>query len=480
LKHYIKNTADLLPDNLSKNELKLRNIGIETLNLAIHAVKPKNLMRRSLQFEDDTLITEEEKFKFIDYKKILIIGGGKAAADMLEIIEKLLIQASYINYEGIINVPEGLELDVSRISEKVSINYASHPIPDENGLIGTKKMMDLIQKATKDDLIICLISGGGSALLPLPKNGITLKDLSVMNSLLLTSGASIDEINTIRKHVSDFKGGNLAKVIYNKSKAKLLTLIISDVVGDDYSIIASGPTVPDDTTFSNAMEIVKCYSLEEKLPPSIVNILEKGIEGNIEENPNSTDIIFKNVNNVLVGSVKLAIQQSIFNVQKYGLKSIVFDSRVTGEAIDFGRELYSKIEDHLKTLNGEKDSKKGMCLIGAGELTVTIKGTGIGGRNQEMLLSFLDTIKNKDLKYKFLIIGANLDGIEGNSKAMGALVDNYILRQIVEKKLDTRSYLENNDSNSFFKDVQGEIITGPTGTNVNDLVIILIEKNLQS
>ena len=472
---FIKNTADLLPQNLSKDQLKLRKIGIETLELAIQAVKPKDLMKNSLRFDDGILITEENVIDLKKYKHIFIIGGGKAAVDMLEIIEGLLNKVVNIDYEGIINVPEGLKIDNSKISGRVRINYASHPIPNEGGLIGTKKMMELVQKTTKDDLIICLISGGGSALLPLPKKGINLQELQKMNSLLIASGASIDEINTVRKHISDFKGGNLAKLVHRSSKATLLSLIISDVVGDHLSMIASGPTEPDNTTFNDAMLIIKKYLLDEKAPPSVVEVLEMGVRGEIEENPNSNDKCFERIHNVLVGSVNQGIQQIVIYLQKYGLNSIIFDSMITGEAREFGRGLYSKMQYHLDLLRGDKRYQNGICLIGAGELTVTIKGRGIGGRNQEMLLSFLNTIKNKDFKHKFLIIGVNLDGIEGNSQAMGALIDNYTLKQIVENKLDILTYLDNNDSNSFFKKVQGEIITGPTGTNVNDLVIILIE-----
>jgi len=476
LKYFIKNAADLFSEELSKNQLKLRKIGIESLELAIHAVKPINLMKNSVKIRKGTLITEYERFNLDEYKKIYIIGGGKATAEMLEHIEKLFSASPNIDYVGIINIPEGLKLDYSKFSQKVNINFASHPVPDENGLKGTRKMMELVQKATKNDLIICLISGGGSALLPLPKKGISLRDLQKMNTILISSGASINEINTVRKHVSDFKGGNLAKTVNQSSKAKILSLIISDVVGNDYSIIASGPTVPDHSTFSDTMEIVKKFALYDKLPHSIVEVLEKGLKGEIEENPILTDPCFENLSIVLVGSSKAALKEVGRTIIKYGFNGIIFNSRIIGEAKEFGRDLYSQINELIERYKRDKEYKKRMCLIGTGELTVTIKGMGIGGRNQEMLLSFLDTVKNEDIDYEFLIIGANLDGIEGNSKAMGGLIDNFTLSQIVEKNLDPLSYLEQNDSNSFFKEVQGEIITGPTGTNVNDLVIILIEK----
>ncbi|MFW9946417.1 MAG: glycerate kinase [Candidatus Odinarchaeota archaeon] len=466
---FVKNTSQLLSVNDYKSQKLLREIGLNCLENALNAVKPENLMRKSIKIQDDKLIIKDDVFNLKDYDKIYIIGGGKASAEMAYTLEQIISNYSF-NYEGIINVPEGLEIKQFGISKKIMLNLATHPIPNENGVKGTKKMLELIKETTNKDLLICLISGGGSALLPSPKNGITLRDLQETNSLLLTSSISIHEINTVRKHLSNFKGGNLAKTIFNYSGATLITLIISDVVGDDLDSIASGPTVPDRSTFKDAIDILKKYDLYQKIPDSVRKLLNKGLIDKSLENPKTNDKCFNKVYNYLIGSVKLAVHMVIAYL-KNEFHTNYFSDKISGDANDFGRNLYHIISQEIKKY---KSIKKSISLIGSGELTVTIKGKGIGGRNQQALLSFLDFIRNKDVNYKFLIIGANLDGIEGNSKAMGALIDNFTLKELKKKNLNSKKYLDNNDSNSLFKILKSEIITGPTGCNVNDLMLVLL------
>jgi glycerate-2-kinase len=354
------------------------------------------------------------------------------------------------------------------------MNLASHPIPDESGLSGTKRMFKLIDNTTKDDLIIFLLSGGGSALLTMPKQNITLADLQATNSLLLASGASIHEINTVRKHLSDFKGGNLAKKVYDSSKANVIALMISDVVGNNLESIASGPTIPDLTTFKESYGVLEKFELINKVPSSVIQLIEHGMNDPTLNIPLVKPNYFKSVHNYLIGSV----ESSVIGISDYlrELNFIVdyFSNEIVGEAAVFGKELFNFISHKLQDLV-EKSKKQKVALIGTGELTVTIKGKGIGGRNQEMLLNFLNHVKDKKIDYNFLIIGVNLDGIEGNSMAMGALVDDVLLTQIIKNKTNFESYLKNNDSNSFFKMLNSEIITDATGINVNDLLLILID-----
>lgn len=470
---FIKNTAQLLLENLEESQKYLREIGINCIELALKAVKPKNLILESVKILDRKLFIKEDVFNLNEFNKIYVIGGGKASAEMAFALEELMEHFS-IDYEGIINIPEGLEIKESEKTKKIELNFATHPIPNENGVNGTKRMLEFVKKSTKNDLIIFLISGGGSALLPLPKAGITLTDLQEVNSLLLASGPSIHEINTVRKHLSDFKGGNLAKTIYNSGGATLISLIISDVVGNNLDSIASGPTVPDHTTFKDSVDILKKYNIENKVPQSVLYSLAQGLKNKSLENPKPNDPCFKTVHNYLIGSVKSAVQE-IITYLKHDFVTNYFSDNIIGEARDFGKNLYTIISEKMNEIKIE-NFQKSIALIGSGELTVTIKGTGIGGRNQEMLLSFLDFVKDKDFKDNFLIIGANLDGIEGNSKAMGAIVDNFTLKQLAKRKLNTKKYLDNNDSNRFFKILNCEMITGPTGCNVNDLILILISK----
>ena len=470
---FIKNISKLLRKDLEEEQLYLRKLAIEALEKSIHAVKPQNLIDKAIKIQEYQLIIQNDEYDLRKFKKISIIGGGKATAEMAFSLEKILSNYSDITYEGIINIPKGTVKSEMMRKSKIKINYAAHPVPDEKGLKGTKLMIKIVESSDRDDLIICLISGGGSALLPLPKPNISLQDLQVVNSLLLASGASIHEINTIRKHLSDFKGGNLAKKLYKSSKATLISIIISDVVGDKLDTIASGPSVPDTTTFNDAVEVLKKYNIYDKIPITVRNHLEEGLLDDTLETPKINDECFKNVHNYIVGSVKSAVEEVISFLDIQGFETHYFSNELVGEAEEFGRSLYKIISQELEERSRGNTSSK-FTLIGTGELTVTIKGKGIGGRNQEMLLGFLDYMKEREIPYKFLILGANLDGIEGNSQAMGALVDNIVLNQIKKNDINVREFLENNNSNRFFKLVETEIVTGPTGCNVNDFVMVLL------
>lgn len=468
----IKNYSQLINENLTDQQKKLRKTALEVLNKAIKAVKPKNLMDNAIKVSNSYLIIKDDMYDLRKYKRIIIIGGGKATAQMASALENLISKNfPDLSYKGLINIPEGLEINRKQQSEKIVVNYASHPIPNKNGLRGVKKMIRLIKDTKEDDLIIALISGGGSALLPYPKDSITLEDLKEINSALLESGANIHEINAIRKHLSNFKGGNLARKTYESSGATLISLIISDVVGNDLDSIASGPTVPDSSTYNYAFEVLKKYNLIDIIPQSVEEFLRRGVNNPDLENPKPHDPCFENVYNYLIGSVEIAIDtiQKYLNRQNFDVN--YFSDRVMGEARDFAEELYEIIKNK-ENLIKNRDTKK-LALIGSGELTVTIRGNGIGGRNQEMVLSLLNIIKKKDLSTNLLVLGVNLDGIEGNSKAMGAFIDNIVINKV--KNTDLEHYLKNNDSNSFFKKVGTELITGQTGCNVNDVILVLLE-----
>ncbi|MFW9818587.1 MAG: glycerate kinase [Candidatus Thorarchaeota archaeon] len=472
---FIKNTSELLNKNVPNIQKNFRKIGLEAISRAISAVKPKNLMEKSIRIFDNKLIIQNDEYDLKNYQKIHIIGGGKATTEMALTFEKILSIAKYKTYHGIINVPSFIEKQESHKESKININFASHPIPDESGIKGTSAMMKIIEKSTSNDLIIFLISGGGSALLPLPRKGITLKDLQEINSLLLSSGASIHEINTIRKHISEFKGGNLAKKLFDISGATLISLIISDVVGDNLDSIASGPTVPDKTTFRDALEIIKKYKLLEKIPTTVKTHILKGSSDFSSENPKPNDPCFTKVHNYLIGSVLNAVHEVESFLRNEEFEVNYFSNNIIGEAREFGESIYTIISSEISS-KLDLNHHRSIALIGTGELTVTIRGKGIGGRNQEMLLSFLNYVKEKKFNYNFLIIGVNLDGIEGNSKAMGALIDNYILEKMVIMNLHPEEYLQYNDSNTFFKKSKSLIISGPTGCNVNDIILILISK----
>lgn len=469
---FVKNSKDLLNPSLSDSIHHLRSLALDCLEVGISSVLPKKMIERSLSIEDNILSVMNDKYDLTTYESIYIIGGGKATADMAFALEKMLKNVKQVSFEGIINVPTGTPVKKYGGSHEILINKANHPIPNENGLIGTNNMIELVKKSKPNDLILCLISGGGSALLTLPKPGISLEDVKEMNQLLLNSGASINEINTIRKHISEFKGGNLARKVYQASKATVVSLIISDVVGNNLDTIASGPTVPDSTTYGDAIKIIKNYELYEKFPKSIVNHLELGNNTPEMENPNEHDPCFKNVSNYLIGSVEMAIQAISDYVEMHDFQVFHFTKPLQGEARMYGTFLSGILKRKLDLTNPGTS----VALLGSGELTVTITGKGKGGRNQEMLLSLLKNLLNEHIKTKFLVLGANLDGIEGNSKAMGALIDNQVLNETISNDMDLNVFLDNNDSNSFFQKVNTQIITGSTGVNVNDILLVLVQK----
>jgi len=442
---YFKNITQLLSKDLDETQLYLRKIGLEVLESALTAVKPENIINNNIRIQNNHLFIQQDKYDLSSFNRFIIIGGGKATAEMSFALENILKSVPQKKYGGLINIPDNLDFNNSNSTGKIVLNYASHPIPNNKGFSGTKKMI----------------------------KGVNLKDLQDINSLLLASGATIHEINTIRKHLSDFKGGNLAKKVFELSGATLISLIISDVVGDNLDSIASGPTVPDLSTYQDAVEILMKYNLYNKVPLAVRRTLNEGIKIKELETPKPNDKCFTNVHNYLIGSVYSAVQAAINNLNKWEFQTEYFSNEIVGEARDFGKYLFQIISNKIKT-NLNKEYK--IALIGTGELTVTIKGKGIGGRNQEMLLSILDFIKDETVNNTFLIIAVNLDGIEGNSTAMGALIDNHILTRVINNNINIKKYLNDNDSNSFFKSFEAEIITGPTGCNVNDLILILLQK----
>ena len=474
---YIQNYSQLTSESLNRNSLELRKIGLKSLEIAISSVEPRKLITDAIKISDEILMIKEDKYDLKKFKRILIIGGGKATAQMANALDELLKISSKIEYEGFLNIPDDQEFKFLNPTKNIKMNLASHPIPNEAGLNGVNKMIELVESMNKEDLIICLFSGGGSALLPLPKKNINLKDIQKTNSLLLASGASIHEINTIRKHISDFKGGNLAKKIYESSKAITLTIIISDVVGNKLDSIASGPTIPDLTSFSDAHKVLLKYNLLDRIPVIVKKVIMEGVRNPDLENPSKNDPIFENVHTYLIGSVELSVEAVSNYLRKHKFEIDYFSDEISGEAADFGKNLNSLIEEKLKKYSKEPEKSR-IAMIGTGELTVTLRGKGIGGRNQEMLLNFLNTIKSEKIDYKFFVVGCNLDGIEGNSKAMGAIVDNSLLMKTIQNNVNIDNYLSNNNSNAFFNLINGEIITGPTGINVNDFLLILVDFNV--
>ncbi len=438
---------------------KLSEKAIDIFNKAVKRVKPAHLIEERVFFKDGVLTLEGEEYHLSQFKKIYAIGFGKASAYMAFALEEKL--SGYID-EGAVVVKYGH----SSSCRKIAVHEAGHPVPDQNGLDFSKRIIDIAKKATADDLVICFISGGGSALFEsLPKK-IMLDDLIELNKLLLQSGANINEMNTVRRHISEVKGGQLMRLIY---PAKCASLIISDVPGDELESIASGPTALDDTTFQNAGEIIDKYNLSGKIPPSVLVHLQSGTEGKISETVKSDDIILENVQNIILGNIDLAIDAASSAAKQSGFEVIRDFDPLEGEAGKTGE----RIAQVMAKYKENTDCEKPLCLIFGGETTVTMHKGGKGGRNQELALSAL--IQLADFKGSFALLSAGTDGTDGPTDATGAVISNDTIDTTQRLQLEPEAFLQQHDSYHFFEKTGDLLKTGPTGTNVNDLVIVLIK-----
>jgi len=362
---------------------------------------------------------------------------------------------------GAINTKYGHALDLNRI-ETFS---AGHPVPDEAGVAGTQRQLELVQDLDPNALVICLFSGGGSALLPAPAPGLTLAEKQDTTRLLLACGATIDEINALRKHLSAVKGGLLARAA---APARVLGLMLSDVIGDPLDTIASGPTHPDSTTFSDCLELVDRYNLRRELPGQVRQRLEDGSQGQIPETPKLSDPCFAQTENLVIGNSTMAIAAATERARTLGYEVLVLTSRLQGEAREAAAALAS-IAQEVATAN--RPIARPACIIAGGETTVTLRGDGKGGRNQELALA---AALHLDGWSTITLLSGGTDGTDGPTDAAGALVDGKTLTRARAQDLEARTFLDRNDSYSFFKTLNDLVVTGPTGTNVMDLQIILI------
>jgi glycerate-2-kinase len=349
--------------------------------------------------------------------------------------------------------------------KQIKFNPASHPVPSEDGVRGVKNMLRLVGQPSEEDLVICLISGGGSALMPLPSAGLLLSDKQKTTNLLLKSGAKIDEINAVRKHLSDFKGGRLAEKLY---PATVLSLIISDVVGDKLESIASGPTVPDDTTYADAYTILQECGLWRKVPDSVRKRIQEGKEGKLPETPKKTSRIFKRVHNVLIGTNKESCQAAAEVLEKRGYRSLILSTRLQGEAREVGKIMAGIC---IGIRENQLPVAPPAAVVAGGETTVTVHGKGHGGRNQELVLSAALSIRGNPA---ILVSSIGTDGVDGPTDAAGAVADGDTVERGLRIHMNPDSYLRENNSYPFFERLNDLVITGPTGTNVNDIFIALV------
>ncbi len=453
----IKNKEELIKNGETKLNRKARALALRSLESALNAADPKQIIKSKLLLKNSTLHVNGYLIDLKKFKNIYVIGGGKASGSMAEALEQVLGN-SITN--GLVNVPRSSK----NKTDIIKLHEASHPIPDEAGVEGTRRMLKIAEQAKEDDLVICLISGGGSSLMPLPRGKISIADKKKITNALLKCGATINEINTVRKHISDFKGGWLAKKAY---PATILNLILSDVVGDPLDFIASGPTVPDSTTFSDAIKVLKKYRLWSKAPASIRKVLSDGEKGLIPETPKANDEAFKKVYNVVVGNNRLASLTAQKYLKSEGLNTLLLTSTLEGEARHVGIMLASIV--HEVYVSGNPVPKPAGIIAG-GETTVTVTGKGLGGRNQEIALA---TVRNLKGMNGVVVASLSTDGVDGPTDAAGAIADGKTLVRAAKMGLTPEEYLAENDSYHFFSKLGDLIFTGPTGTNVNDVSVIV-------
>ncbi|MBN2127771.1 MAG: DUF4147 domain-containing protein [Candidatus Diapherotrites archaeon] len=437
---------------------------LELLETGIQRVLPENALKGQISFNEEKkeLIIQGKKFSVKG--RIFVIGAGKASSEMAKAVEEIL---GTKNIEaGIINCNMGFNL-----TKKIEIHKASHPVPDENGLIGTKKMLELKEKYSinENDLILCLMSGGGSSFMVAPQAGITLEELIKTNQILVKEVSEIHKINTIRKHYSKVKGGKLAQFF---APAKIISLIISDVIGDDLSFIASGPSVQDKTTFADALKIIQESKIEEKLPSSVYNYIKNNAGKTVNETPKQLTNSFP----FLIATNKQALKAMQEKASELGLNAVIDSDTVKGNSQETAEKIALMISSEKTSFTEKEIPEKPCVILMGGETTVKITGkAGKGGRNQELSLRVLNEIHKLNQKNKFVFASIGTDGADFIDDAAGGIIDSNSMQEIKEKKLDLNKFIENHDSFNLLTKINGLLATGKTGTNTCDLMILLIE-----
>jgi glycerate 2-kinase len=421
----------------------LRRQALSIFRAALAAADPVDAVVRYLRGRD-----------YARFRHIFVIGAGKAGASMALAAERVLGRRITA---GLVNVKYGNTAKLRRIE----LNPCGHPLPDEAGVAGAARIAEIAAQAGDGDLVLCLISGGGSALLPLPADPITLAEKQATTQLLLACGATIHEINAVRKHLSQIKGGQLARLA---APAAVESLLLSDVIGDNLDVIGSGPTAPDASTFAGALAILEKFGLVERVPAAVRKRLQQGVRGELPETPKPGDPLFRGVHNILVGNSRLALDAAARRARALGFRTLVLASEIQGETREIAR-MHAAIAREIAATS--QPVKPPACIITGGETTVTLRGDGLGGRNQEFVLAAVPEIAGLR---RVVVFSAGTDGSDGPTDAAGAVADGDTLRRNPE----ALRYLDCNDSYHYFQPLGDLVITGPTNTNVMDVRILLI------
>ena len=434
------------------------------LRAALKAADPGASVHRSLRLTKSRLIVSDQtanqpkeySYELDRIRRLIVLGAGKAAPGMAAAVESIL--GPRITGGLVVTIDGRFE-----VLKRIKILKAGHPIPDRAGIAAAARMVDLVTGLDSDDLVLFLLSGGASALLPFPVEGVTLRDKQRITDRLLRAGATIEEFNAVRKHLSRLKGGQLAA---RCRPARVVSLILSDVIGSPLEAIGSGPTAPDSTTFDRAIGILKKFRLWPGAPLAVKRYLAAGRRGARPDTPKPGDPLFQRVKNVIIGDNRTAIEAAADQARGLGMNAVVLTTKLQGEAREAAK-LFGSLAREVHRIG--KPVRAPACLLAGGELTVTVTGRGKGGRCQEMALAAVKEIAGLE--------GTTLAaiGTDGPTDAAGAVVDDTTLFRAAGMGLDPDRFLARNDSHRFFKKLGGLIQTGPTGTNVNDLYLVLIE-----
>lgn len=443
-----------------KGEGELRQQALSIFRAALAAADPAAAILRHLTVRKGALIAGHTRYPLRGIGKIHVIGGGKAGAAMAKAVERLQLPAAQRG-QSLINVKDG---HLAKL-RWIELNECGHPVPDIRGVRGAERIAEIARGAGEGDLVICLISGGASALLPLPAPPITLEEKQAVTKLMLASGANIHEINAVRKHISRIKGGQLARMAY---PARVLSLILSDVIGDDLDVIGSGMTAPDQSTFGTAKTVLEKYAILDRLPLNVQERIAQGLRKEIPETPKPGDPAFEHVQNLIAGSNRLALEAAAARARELGFRPLILSTFIQGETREIAR-MHAAIAKEIAAY-GRPLSRPG-CLISGGETTVTLRGDGLGGRNQEFVLAAAMDIAGLE---RTVLLSAGTDGTDGPTNAAGAIADGRTMARAQKQNLDPNQFLAANDSYHFFEKLGDLLITGPTNTNVMDVRLILV------
>ena len=438
--------------------IDLRAHAGEIFFAGLSAVDPLAAVKNNVRRKRNRLDVGERSYDLRQFRRIFIIGCGKAAARMALGVEQLLGEKIS---GGIVVVKYGYGVRLNRLE----VIEAGHPIPDDAGLNGARRIAALLQACGEGDLVFFLVSGGGSALLPYPANELSLAEKQTTTEALLKSGAPIFEINAVRKHLSRLKGGQLARLA---APATIISLVLSDVLGDSLEAIASGPTVPDSSTYNDCLDIIHRHQLGAVIPGSVLAHLERGTRGEIAETPKSFSAIFERVQNLIIGNNRMALSAAVRQAGELGYHTMIYTDSIHGESRMAARE-FSMLVREIAISN--KPISRPACVIAGGETTVTVRGQGLGGRNQEFALSAAIELEGIDA---VVVLSGGTDGTDGPTEAAGGIVDGKTVSRALGAGLEPRKFLDRNDSYHLLHATGDLFVTGPTLTNVMDLQVALI------